>query len=322
MVKQLQTLSSLEDTIESGTLPDDEDRLEFSMYLNDDVKAVVADDSHWRWIKFLKGFVKMILSWLRSIEGNTGAGAVYYAFLMIKIYIDVRLKVITDTVDVPEDFVGDRREFMRYVKRNLPRGVGQAQANLTKFDFYWFAVKRLLVRWRLSFSELFLSAYFLDIRYVGQTEYLGKDYTLSQWMSLFLARFRSISTRRAVRCALTNFRSKSGSFAEEWTFYGDVSPDSEYTVSLQFWRTIKLCMKDDPTRYEGELIIAEEALSSVSAPSSNGQIERAMKAIKDQHTAVRSSLGVLKTRKLIYIQNNDKLLEQFEADRLTTNQNH
>ena len=165
------------------------------MYLHDDVQVVVEDVSHWRWLKFLLNYTDMALTALRSTEGNVGAGTVYYAFLTIKIYNESRIQRIVESVDVPEDTENVRG----YVRQNLPRGRGAQQGALTRFDFYSFAESRLMKRWRLSFSKLFMRAYFLDIRYVGVKEFLSKEYSLSRWMSSFLSRYRTISKRRSVR---------------------------------------------------------------------------------------------------------------------------
>ena len=64
----------------------------------------------------------------------------------------------------------------------------------------------------------------------------------------------------------------------------------------------------DPVHLLGNI-----AINALSAPSGNGQIERTMNAVKDQHTARRLNLGKNKLKKLVYIQNNQKLLTHFET---------
>lgn len=65
--------------------------------------------------------------------------------------------------------------------------------------------------------------------------------------------------------------------------------------------------------------LCDIAMRHSKIPASNGHNERTMNSIKQQHTPIRSLLNLEKLLKLIYIQNNEKLLSKFQKTTTKTN---
>ena len=85
----------------------------------------------------------------------------------------------------------------------------------------------------------------------------------------------------------------------------------DYRKSLNFWEAILLKVNDN--KRSPAYVLATIAKDAISAPAGNGPVERSMNPIKQQHNANRASLGKPTVSQLIYITDNTRFCDKFEA---------
>ena len=190
--KQLQCRAVLE------TIPTD---IEYNQYLDADVEKIILDPNYWIQIDYLGKFINQIKISIKLVEANVGAGVVYFSYLRL-------YKIISKNINHYQN-ISEYDDTVEIDIDDICGGLNAADAK--RYTFWIFAEKSLIKRWKLSFSHTWMLAYFTDIRFVNNKEYLP-DYGISQLYQSIYHQLKNSSpnVRLQVRNQLVKFKNKTG----------------------------------------------------------------------------------------------------------------
>ena len=150
--------------------------------------------------RFIKPIVVFIKSHIELLERNDSVSLVYYSWFIV---------------------IRKIRKYQRELEARCDDGVDTTNYNdvvenlddedAEKYEFYIYLLRKLLYKWDLIYSDIYIIGYYLDPRFIDIMGEIDEDNGIGKFYEALHRYFPKVSERSKVREEFVKFRTKAGS---------------------------------------------------------------------------------------------------------------